>query len=88
MSNIIHGNFGLKRYEAKISKMDKLELLQEMVEHQEERAIGKPTRESLERGFVLFEALVKCSETMELKDVCEKYLQRTYLELEDLKEGK
>jgi hypothetical protein len=89
MSNIVYGHFGLKRYEDKISKMCKLELLDEMVGHQEERAMtNKPTREMLERGFVLFQALLNCAETIEFKAICEKYLQKIYNELEDMKEGK
>jgi hypothetical protein len=68
-------------YHALILSMDKLELLEEMVRFQEERArIGHLTLGMMMRGQHLFKALEDSSETQELKLLTGSY--RRHLEHE------
>jgi hypothetical protein len=61
-------------YRAIILNMDKLELLEEMVRFQEERArIGHLTPSMMVRGKVLFRALEDSAETQELKLLTRSY---------------
>jgi hypothetical protein len=85
MSNLIKGNFGLRRYEDKISKMDKLELLQEMVVHQEERAVSyQMSPDLIQRGLILFKALAEVAESKELRDMCRNYVNKLCREWDSL----
>ena len=68
-------------YEHAISKMDKLELLNEMVRFQEERTKnGQLTPDMLVRGRILFTALESTAETQALKILTRSY--RRHLEHE------
>ena len=85
MSNLIRGNFGLRRYIDKIRKMDKLELLQEMVYYQEEKGASRSaTPDLIQRGLVLFRALVEIAESKELRDVCKNYYNKLNQEWDEL----
>lgn len=65
------------------SKMDKLELLEEMVAFQEERAkIGHLTLELCVKGIPLFEALTKSSETEDLRKLTSSYVKHLKYEAE------
>jgi hypothetical protein len=70
-------------YSAMVARMDKLDLLEEMVRFQEERSrVGALDDEMVARGLVLFRALSECSETRELGLLCRSYLR--HLECEAL----
>jgi hypothetical protein len=69
-------------YEQRIARMDKLELLEEMVRFQEERSrSGQLTLAMMIRGRVLFRALEANAETQELKILSGSY--RRHLEHEE-----
>src|SRR4051812_28797961 len=69
-------------YKAQILGMDKLELLEEMVRFQEERArIGHLTPSMMTRGKVLFRALEETAETQELKLLTRSYRRHLDYEL-------
>lgn len=68
-------------YELRLSRMDKLQLLDEMVRFQEERsARGELSLPLMVRGRVLFEALERVSETKALRALTRSY--RRHLEHE------
>ena len=68
-------------YKARILVMDKLELLEEMIQFQEERKkMGKLSLSMMTRGKILFHALEKSAETDELKLLTRSY--RRHLEYE------
>src|SRR3954465_6672661 len=68
-------------YHATILGMDKLELLEEMVRFQEERArVGHLTPSMMVRGRILFRALETSAETQELRLLTRSY--RRHLEHE------
>src|SRR3954465_7257397 len=68
-------------YHAMILGMDKLELLEEMVRFQEERArVGHLTPSMMVRGRILFRALETSAETQELRLLTRSY--RRHLEYE------
>ena len=61
-------------YQAKILGMDKLDLLEEMVRFQEERAgEGHLTPRLIAQGHVLFKALEESAETTELRNLARSY---------------
>src|SRR3954470_21983352 len=69
-------------YKATILGMDKLELLEEMVRFQEERArVGHLTPSMMLRGKVLFRALEDTAETQELKLLTRSYRRHLDYEL-------
>ena len=69
-------------YKAVILKMDKLELLEEMVRFQEERArVGHLTPSMMLRGKVLFRALEETAETQELRLLTRSYRRHLDYEL-------
>lgn len=73
-------------YKSRIQKMDKLDLLEEMVRFQEWRSReGNLTVQMCVEGKVLFKALVNCAETPEMKVLTKSYLQNLELNLEDLR---
>jgi hypothetical protein len=62
-------------YLDRLNKLSKLELLGEMVEFQEERSRkGRLDKDMRDRGFILFQCLIKAAETKELRDICANYL--------------
>ena len=68
-------------YQSKINRMNKIELLEEMVRFQEERsASGKLTATMMVRGRILFRALESHAETEELRLLASSY--RRHLEHE------
>jgi hypothetical protein len=70
-------------YQAKILGMDKLDLLEEMVRFQEERADkGHLTPRLIAQGQVLFKALEDSAETIELRNLARSY--RRHLKYEQL----
>jgi hypothetical protein len=69
-------------YKAHILVMDKLELLEEMVRFQEERArVGHLTPSMMLRGKVLFRALEESAETQELRLLTRSYRRHLDYEL-------
>ncbi len=71
----------LPPYQGRIRKMDKLELLNEMVHFQEERAkIGQLTPSMIVRGKILFSVLENQAETAALRALTGSY--RRHLEHE------
>ena len=69
-------------YQALINKMDKLELLEEMVRFQEERAAsGHLTVKMMIKGRVLFRALEESAETTELRLLTRSYRRHLDYEL-------
>jgi hypothetical protein len=69
-------------YKAIILGMDKLELLEEMVRFQEERArIGHLTPSMMLRGKILFRALEDTAETQELRLLTRSYRRHLDYEL-------
>jgi hypothetical protein len=81
MSNLLYlkhykPKFDILSYKAKIEKMDKFELLAEMVSYQAERSeLEYLTPSLLARGKILFAELEKASETEELRKLCGYYLK-------------
>jgi hypothetical protein len=74
-------------YRLAIGRMDKLDLLEEMVRYQEARTTaGHLTDEMVGQGLVLFEALSKTAETQELQILTKTYLK--HLECEALERRK
>ncbi len=70
-------------YQAKILGMDKLDLLEEMVRFQEERANeGQLTSKLIGQGLLLFKALEENAETVELRNLARSY--RRHLKYERL----
>jgi hypothetical protein len=73
------------QYEIKISRMNKYELLEEMVRFQEERSSnGNLTMEMMVRGQILFRALEASSETNELRLLAGSYRRHLEHEIEAL----
>ena len=73
-------------YRARILAMNKLELLEEMVNFQEERSkFGKLTHEMMMRGKYLFKALEEVADTQELKILARSYRRHLEFELAALK---
>ena len=69
-------------YRKRIEAMPKLELLEEMVKFQEERArIGELTPSMMIRGRVLFQALEESAETNELRLLTRAYHRHLDYEL-------
>jgi hypothetical protein len=69
-------------YKAVILAMDKLELLEEMVRFQEERArVGHLTPSMMLRGKILFRALEESAETQELRLLTRSYRRHLDYEL-------
>lgn len=56
-------------YKAKINAMDKVELLEEMVRFQEERASNPTTAKLITQGVILFDRIYNAAETQELKSL-------------------
>lgn len=70
-------------YQKRIQKMDKLELLEEMMRFQEERTqAGHLTLPLILRGQILFKALEERAETRELTQLARSYRKHLKLELE------
>lgn len=70
-----------REYFSKIKCMDKMELLEEMVRFQQERAhLGELTLSLMVKGRILFKALEENAETHELKLLTHSY--RRHLEYE------
>ena len=68
-------------YQMKINRMNKIELLEEMVRYQEERSVkGRLTLTMMVRGKILFRALEIQAETEELRLLSSSY--RRHLEHE------
>ncbi len=68
-------------YQAKIMGMDKVDLLNEMVNFQEERTrLGQLSAPMMVRGKILFKALEESAETEALRSLSKSY--RRHLELE------
>ncbi len=71
-------------YKAKIQKMNKLELLDEMMNFQEERSkIGHLTPSMMILGQILFQALETQAETQELQTLTRSYRRHLKYELEE-----
>jgi hypothetical protein len=71
-------------YQARILCMDKLELLEEMVQFQEQRStVGKLTPKMMIRGKVLFKALEQAAETQALKLLSQSYRRHLDCELKE-----
>ncbi|MBU6154765.1 MAG: hypothetical protein KGP28_10725 [Bdellovibrionales bacterium] len=64
-------------YEARVSAMDKVTLLDEMIRFQDEQMkTREPSREQLIRGRILFQALLRSAETDELRKLSGDYKTR------------
>jgi hypothetical protein len=73
------------QYETKIARMNKYELLEEMVRFQEERAEkGRLSLEMMVRGQILFRALENTAETSELRLLASSYRRHLEHEIESL----
>lgn len=73
-------------YQAYILGLDKLQLLEEMVQFQERRsAQGHLTTEMMLKGRVLFSALERQAETQELRNLARSYRRHLDFELQALK---
>lgn len=71
-------------YELRISKMQKLDLLEEMIRFQEERSkIGQLTLNLMIKGRILFSALENHAETQELKLLSTSYRRHLEYEMKD-----
>jgi hypothetical protein len=71
-------------YQVQINRMNKIELLEEMVRFQEERtAKGKLTLNMMVRGRILFRALETTSETDELRLLSSSYRRHLEHEIEE-----
>ena len=71
-------------YQVQINRMNKIELLEEMVRFQEERTHkGKLTLNMMVRGRILFRALEISSETDELRLLSSSYRRHLDHEIED-----
>ncbi len=72
-------------YQVQINRMNKIELLEEMVRFQEERSSkGKMTLNMMVRGRILFRALELTSETDELRLLSSSYRRHLDHEIEDV----
>lgn len=70
-------------YQDKIQRMDKLELLEEMMKFQEERAqVGHLTFKMMIQGKILFKALEENACTQELRLLARSYRRHLKFELE------
>lgn len=73
------------QYETKIARMNKYELLEEMVRFQEERSEkGRLSLEMMVRGQILFRALETTAETSELRLLASSYRRHLEHEIESL----
>jgi hypothetical protein len=73
------------QYETKIARMNKYELLEEMVRFQEERSEkGRLSLEMMVRGQILFRALENTAETSELRLLASSYRRHLEHEIESL----
>lgn len=73
-------------YQAQINRMNKIELLEEMVRFQEDRsAKGKLTATMMVRGRILFRALESHAETEELRLLASSYRRHLEHELETVR---
>ena len=71
-------------YQARILKMDKLALLEEMMNFQEERSrLGHLTLTMMVQGQILFRALELAAETEELKELAGSYCRHLKYELQE-----
>ncbi len=71
-------------YQGRVLKMDKLELLEEMVRFQEERtAVGYLTLKMMVQGQILFKVLEEKAETLELRDLAGTYSKHLKLEMQE-----
>ena len=76
------------QYEIKINRMNKYELLEEMVRFQEDRSSkGQLSLEMMVRGQILFRALEANSETNELRLLAGSYRRHLEHEIEALIKG-
>lgn len=85
MSNVVY-LFSKKKtqdYEEKLSKLSKVQLLEEMVVFQEERKKldGKLTHEMMLRGIPLFKALENAADSQELRILSRSYLRHLEYEI-------
>lgn len=70
-------------YEKRVLRMDKLELLEEMMHFQEERStLGHLTVNMMIRGQILFKALEENAETEELRSLARTYRRHLKCELD------
>lgn len=77
------GNGSDPQYQSQINRMNKIELLEEMVRFQEDRsAKGKLTATMMVRGCILFGALESHAETDELRLLASSYRRHLEHELE------
>lgn len=90
MNNVI-SLFGKKKkpdvseYEGLLKRMDKLELIEEMVRFQEWRArTGELTEEMIAKGIPLFKALHNAAETYELSLLTKSYIKHLEHESKEL----
>lgn len=75
-------------YRNKIVRMDKLELMEEMVSFQQERSrIGHLTPYLMVTGMILFKALTESAETHELRLLTGSYLRHLRYEYEEYKKA-
>ncbi len=71
------------QYQAKLERMDKLELLEEMMRFQQQRtAAGKLTLKLMVRGQILFQILETQAETHELRELAMTYGRHLKLEMD------
>ncbi|MBL7714011.1 MAG: hypothetical protein JNL01_01000 [Bdellovibrionales bacterium] len=78
-------------YKARILGMDKLQLLEEMVRFQEEKAnaaSGKMSVEMMIRGHYLFKQLEEHAETQELRILTRSYRRHLEMELAEVKKAR
>ena len=74
---------GDPEYQQRVTSMDKVELLEEMMRFQEERSRrGELTLSLMIRGRILFKSLEFQAETKELKELAQSYRRHLKLELE------
>lgn len=72
-------------YQALIDRMEKVELLNEMVRFQEERSrVGELTIGMIVRGKILFRALEANAETESLRSLSSSYRRHLEFELKEL----
>lgn len=70
-------------YEARIQKLEKLELLDEMMKFQESRStMGHLTFEMMIQGQTLFRRIEEMAETLELKSLAHSYCRHLKFELD------
>jgi len=82
-------NKEVEDYRAKLNKMDKLQLLEEMVAFQEWRSKSKElTSEMIVKGLILFPLLTRSAETKELRLLTSAYTRHLEYELAEKKKDK